>query len=62
MWHSILIMTLLVLGIFSIQYVIDLLVDVLNALNEAISPIIFGLDMSRICLSSCKWYGHINGT
>ena len=41
-----LIMTLLVLSIGSIQYVMDLLADVLNALNEAIIPISFGLDMS----------------
>ena len=57
-----LIMTLLVLSISSIQYVIDLLANVLNVLNEVVSPVSFGLDMSRICLSSYKWYGHNNGT
>jgi hypothetical protein len=41
-----LIMTLLVLSIGSVQYVMDLLVDVLNVLNEVVSPVSFGLDMS----------------
>jgi len=57
-----LIMILLVLSIGFVQYVMDLLVDVLNVLNEAISLVNFGLEMSRSYLSSCKWYGHINGT
>ncbi len=41
-----LIMTLLVLSIGSIQYVMDLLADVMNVLNEADSSVSFGLDMS----------------
>ena len=57
-----LIMSLLVLSIGFVQYVMDLLVDVLNVLNEVVSLVSFRLDMSRIYLSSCKWYGHINGT
>ena len=40
----------------------ELLAADLNALNEVIIPVIIELDMSRIFLSSCKWYGHINGT
>ena len=46
MWHLMLIMTLLVLSIHYVQYVMDLLADVLNALDKVIRPIIFGLDMS----------------
>jgi hypothetical protein len=41
-----LIMTLLVLSIGFVQYVMDLLVDVLNVLNEVVSPVSFRLDMS----------------
>ena len=40
----------------------DLIEDVLDVLNEFVYLIVFGLDMSWICLSSYKWYGHINGT
>ena len=61
-WHPMLIMSLLVLSIGSVQDVMNLLADVLNALNEVVSPISFILDINRIFLSSCKWYGHINGT
>lgn len=61
MRHSMLIMALLVLSIGSVQYIMDLLVDVLNVLNEVVSPFSFGLHVSRIYLSGCKWYGHING-
>jgi hypothetical protein len=41
-----LIMSLLVLSIGFVQYVMDLLVDVLNVLNEVIFLVGFGLDMS----------------
>jgi len=41
-------MTLLVLIICSVQYVMHVLVDVLNALNEVIIPIKFSLDMSQM--------------
>ena len=57
-----LIMALLVLSIGFFQYIMDLLPDVLHVLNESISTVGLELDVSRICLSSCKWYGHINGT
>ena len=57
-----LIMTLLVLSIGSVKYVMNLLADVLNALDEAICFFNFRLDMSQIGLSSCKWHGYINGT
>jgi len=57
-----LIMALLVLSTGFVQYIMNLLEDVLNALNEFVSSVVFGLDMSRICLSIYKWYGHINGT
>ena len=57
-----LIMLLLVLSIDSIQYVMNLLADVLNALDEAICFVKFRLDMSRIGLSSRKWHGYVNGT
>lgn len=56
-----LVMMLLVLSIGFSQYVMDLLEDVLNMVNEFVSSVIFGLDIIRIYLSSCKWYGHING-
>jgi len=61
-WHLVLIMTMLVLSIGSIQYVLYILEDVLNVLNEAISHVSFRLNMSQICWSSYKWNGHINGT
>ena len=57
-----LIMSLLVLSIGSVQYVMNLLADVLNALDEAILFVNFRVDMSRIGLSSCKWHGYVNGT
>ena len=57
-----LIMSLLVLRIGSIQYVMKLLANVLNALNEVVHLVSLRLDMSRIGLSSCKWHGHVNGT
>jgi len=44
--HSMLIMAFLVLSIGSIQYIMDLLQDVLNVLNEAISHVNFRLDVS----------------
>ena len=60
MQHLMLIMALLVLSIGSIQYIVDMLVDVFNVLNEVVSPIGFELDMSRIYLSGCKWYGNLS--
>ena len=57
-----LIMSFLVISIGSIQYVMNLLADVLNALEEAVRFVSFRLDMSRISLSSCKWHGYVNGT
>ena len=57
-----LIMALLVLSIGSVQYVMNLLADVLNALDEAIFFVNFRLDMSRISLRSRKWHGYVNGT
>ena len=57
-----LIMSLLILSIESIQYVMDLLEDVMNELNEFVSLVNFRLDMSRIGLSSRKWHGYVNGT
>lgn len=57
-----LIMILLVFSTSFVQYVMDLLADVLNVLNEFASPVSFRLDMSWVYLSYCKWYGHINGT
>ena len=57
-----LIMALLVLSIGYVQYVMNLLANVLNVLNEAVHLGNFGMDMSRISLSSCKWHGYVNGT
>ena len=57
-----LIMVFLVLSIGSVQYVMNLLADVLNALDEAIGFVNFRLDMSRISLSSHKCHGDVNGT
>lgn len=45
-WNPILIMTLLVLSIDSIKYVMDLLAGVLNVLNDVVSLVSFGLNMS----------------
>ena len=44
--HPMLIMPLLVLSIGSVQYVMNLLANVLNALNEAVFLGNFRLDMS----------------
>ena len=57
-----LIMSFLVFSIGSVQYGMNLLVDVLNVLNEDVLFVSFRLDMSRIGLSSRKWHGYINGT
>jgi len=57
-----LIMSLLVPSIGFVQYVMDLLADVLNVLIEVVFLVNFGLEMSQIYLSRYKWYGHINGT
>ena len=61
-WHPMLIMSLLVLSIGFVQDVMNLLTDVLNALNEVVHLGSFRLDMSRISMSRCKWYGYVNGT
>ena len=45
-WHPVLIMALLVLGIGSVQYIMNLLADVLNVLDEATCFVNFRLDMS----------------
>ena len=45
-WHPVLIMALLVLLIGSVQYIMNLLVDVLNALDEDTCFVNFRLDMS----------------
>ena len=55
-------MALIELSNGSVQYVMNLLVDVLNALDEAIFFVNFRLDMSRTSLSSRKWHGYVNGT
>ena len=57
-----LIMSLLVLSIGPVQYVMNLLVNVLNVLNEAVHLGNFKMDMSLIILSSCKWHRYVNGT
>ena len=44
--HPVLIMALFVLRIGSVQYIMNLLVDVLNVLDEAIFFVNFRLDMS----------------
>ena len=61
-WYPVLIMTLLVLNSSYVEYVMDLLANVLNVLNEVVGLVRFELGMRQICLGSCKWYGHINGT
>ena len=45
-WHPMLIMSLLVLSIGSIQDVMNLLVNVLNVLNEVVYLVSLRLDMS----------------
>ena len=57
-----LIMSLLLHSIGSVQYVMNLLADVMNALDEVVCFVSFRLDMSQIILSSCKWHGYVNGT
>ena len=57
-----LIMPLAVLSIGFDQYVMNLLENMLNVLNEVVRLGSFKLDMSRISLSSCKGHGYINGT
>ena len=57
-----LIMSVLVLSIGFVQYVMNLLEDVLNALNEVVRFVNFRLNMSRITLSSRKWHGYVNET
>ena len=44
-WHPVLIMALLVLRIGSVQYIMNLLADVLNALDEATCFVNFRLDV-----------------
>ena len=51
-----------VIAFGSIQYIMNLLVDVLNVLDEAICFVSFRLDMSRIGLTSHKWHGYVNVT
>lgn len=43
-----LIMAFLALSIGFVQCIMDLLADILNALNEVVSPFSFGLNVSRI--------------
>ena len=57
-----LIMALLVLSIGSVQYVMKLLEDVMNALDEFFCFFSFTLDMSRIGLSRRKLHGYVHGT
>ena len=45
-WHPMLIMSLLVLSIGSVQDVMNMLADVLNVLNEVVCLIFLRLDMS----------------
>ena len=45
-WHPMLIMSLLVLSIGSVQDVMNLLLDVLNVLNKVVCLICLRLDMS----------------
>ena len=61
-WHPMFIMSLLILSIASVKDVMNLLVDVLNVLNEAIFLVSLRLNMGSICLSSRKWHGYVNGT
>jgi len=49
-----LIMALVVISIDSIQHIMDLLANVLNVLNEAISPFSFRLNVSQILLSGLQ--------
>ena len=46
LWHPMLIMALLLISIGSVQYFMNLLADVLNALDEATCFVNFRLDMS----------------
>ena len=57
-----LIMSLLEISISSVQYVITLLEDVLNMLNEVVPFVSFRQDMNRNGLSSHKWHSYFNGT
>ena len=57
-----LIMSFLLLSIGFVQYVMNLLVDALNALDEVVCFVILRLGMSQIGLSSYKWHDYVNGT
>lgn len=44
-------MALFVVSIGFVQYIMDLLADVLNVVNEFVSLVSFGLDANRIYMS-----------
>jgi hypothetical protein len=53
-WHLVLIMEFLVLGIGHIQNIMNLLVDVLNSFNQSSGFVDFSLRMGRLCLCGHK--------
>jgi hypothetical protein len=53
-WHPVLIMALLVLGIGLLQNIMHLLVDVLDSFNESGGFVGFGLSMGRFFLCGRK--------
>jgi hypothetical protein len=53
-WHLMLIMALLVLGIRLLKNILSLLEDVLDLLNEPGRFVDFGLSMGQVCLGGHK--------
>jgi hypothetical protein len=61
-WHPMLIMALLVLGIGLLKNIMNLLVDVLDSVNEPSSFVVFSLSMGRVYLGGRKGRCNIHGT
>ena len=62
MLHLVLIMSLFVIGIWLLQYVVNLLVDVLDAFNKSGHFISVAQYMCGFCLCSRMRHGNINWT
>ena len=60
-WNPMLIMALLVLGIDFLQYIMDLLLDVLNLFNEPSVFVDLCVSMRGFNLCGCKGKSYING-
>jgi hypothetical protein len=61
-WHSMLIMALLVLGIGLMQNILNLLADVMDSFNEPGGFVDLSFHMGQFFLCGCKGYCNIHGT